>query len=36
MGLALGKSYLEYAPKLGYRASVFNLVYKSEYIREYC
>ncbi|KAF7321528.1 Alternative cyclin Pcl12 [Mycena kentingensis (nom. inval.)] len=26
-GLALAKSYCTYAPKLGYRASVFNLVY---------
>ncbi|KAF7298062.1 Alternative cyclin Pcl12 [Mycena chlorophos] len=26
-GSALAKSYLHYAPKLGYRASVFNLVY---------
>jgi len=26
-GSILGKSYLHYAPKLGYRASVFNLVY---------
>ncbi|WVO16187.1 hypothetical protein L204_103858 [Cryptococcus depauperatus] len=29
IGLALGKSYLEYAPKLRYRGSVFNLVYKN-------
>lgn len=28
-GMTLGKSYLYYAPKLGYRASVFNLVYVS-------
>ncbi|CED85087.1 Acyl-CoA N-acyltransferase [Phaffia rhodozyma] len=27
VGLSLGRSYLIYAPKLGYRASVFNLVY---------
>ncbi|WWC89230.1 uncharacterized protein L201_004148 [Kwoniella dendrophila CBS 6074] len=27
IGLALGKSYLQYAPELGYRGSVFNLVY---------
>jgi len=27
IGHALGRSYLVYAPKLGYRASVFNLVY---------
>jgi len=26
-GVALAKSYLHYAPKLGYQASVFNLVY---------
>jgi len=26
-GTVLGKSYLHYGPKLGYRASVFNLVY---------
>jgi len=26
-GIILGKSYLHYAPKLGYRASVFNLVF---------
>jgi hypothetical protein len=26
-GKALGKSYLHYGPKLGYRGSVFNLVY---------
>ncbi|THH12727.1 hypothetical protein EW146_g7423 [Bondarzewia mesenterica] len=26
-GKTLGKSYLHYAPKLGYKASVFNLVY---------
>ncbi|KAF5393361.1 hypothetical protein D9757_000521 [Collybiopsis confluens] len=26
-GLILGKSYVHYAPKLGYKASVFNLVY---------
>ncbi|KAJ7106053.1 hypothetical protein C8R43DRAFT_218374 [Mycena crocata] len=26
-GAALAKSYVHYAPKLGYRASVFNLVY---------
>lgn len=24
---ALGRSFLEYAPRLGYKASVFNLVY---------
>lgn len=30
IGLNLGKSYLEYAPLLGYRGSVFNLVYKSK------
>ncbi|KAK4688938.1 hypothetical protein P7C73_g1160, partial [Tremellales sp. Uapishka_1] len=29
IGVVLGKSFLQYAPKLGYRASVFNLVYKS-------
>jgi len=28
-GTTLGRSYLHYAPKLGYRASVFNLVYVS-------
>jgi hypothetical protein len=27
--MTLGKSYLIYGPKLGYRGSVFNLVYKS-------
>ncbi|KAK8864491.1 hypothetical protein IAR55_001741 [Kwoniella newhampshirensis] len=27
LGLNLGRSYLQYAPKLGYRGSVFNLVY---------
>ncbi|KAK0550121.1 hypothetical protein OC845_002812 [Tilletia horrida] len=27
LGLTLGKSYLYYAPKLGYKGSVFNLVY---------
>jgi ribosomal protein S18 acetylase RimI-like enzyme len=27
VGLALGRSYLHYGPRLGYRASVFNLVY---------
>ncbi|KAE8267161.1 hypothetical protein A4X09_0g5178 [Tilletia walkeri] len=27
IGSALGKSYLHYAPQLGYKASVFNLVY---------
>ena len=26
-GMTLGKSYLHYAPALGYKASVFNLVY---------
>jgi GNAT superfamily N-acetyltransferase len=26
-GSILGESYLHYGPKLGYRASVFNLVY---------
>ncbi|KII93899.1 hypothetical protein PLICRDRAFT_88195 [Plicaturopsis crispa FD-325 SS-3] len=26
-GTTLGRSYLHYAPKLGYKASVFNLVY---------
>jgi len=26
-GSALAKSYVHYAPKLGYRGSVFNLVY---------
>lgn len=26
-GTALAKSYLYYAPRLGYQASVFNLVY---------
>lgn len=31
IGKALASAYIEYAPKLGYRASVFNLVYKSEY-----
>ncbi|GFZ43817.1 hypothetical protein JCM24511_01537 [Saitozyma sp. JCM 24511] len=29
IGYNLGKSYLEYAPRLGYKASVFNLVYKN-------
>jgi len=29
VGGALAKSFLIYAPSLGYRASVFNLVYKS-------
>ncbi|KAH3661327.1 hypothetical protein OGAPHI_006734 [Ogataea philodendri] len=29
IGKILGKSYLEYAPKLGYRYSVFNLVYET-------
>ncbi|WVQ80800.1 hypothetical protein IAT38_002906 [Cryptococcus sp. DSM 104549] len=29
LGLALGTSYVEYAPRLGYRGSVFNLVYKN-------
>lgn len=29
IGMTLGKSYLIYGPKLGYRGSVFNLVYKS-------
>jgi hypothetical protein len=29
IGGALAKSFLEYAPKLGYRGSVFNLVFKS-------
>ncbi|KAK6909976.1 hypothetical protein I203_104002 [Kwoniella mangroviensis CBS 8507] len=29
IGLTLGKSYLLYAPELGYRGSVFNLVYKN-------
>ncbi|KAI9508536.1 hypothetical protein F5148DRAFT_1148949 [Russula earlei] len=28
-GMVLGKSYLHYAPLLGYKASVFNLVYAS-------
>ncbi|KAF9517610.1 hypothetical protein BS47DRAFT_1290612, partial [Hydnum rufescens UP504] len=28
-GLLLAKSYLHYAPQLGYRASVFNLVFKN-------
>lgn len=27
---ALAKGFIIYAPKLGYRASVFNLVYASE------
>ncbi len=31
IGLALGQSYLVYAPRLGYRASVFNLVYQSAF-----
>jgi L-amino acid N-acyltransferase YncA len=30
IGGALAKAFLEYAPRLGYRASVFNLVYESE------
>ena len=30
IGSALAKSFLEYGPRLGYRGSVFNLVYKSE------
>lgn len=30
IGFALAQSYLIYAPKLGYRGSVFNLVFKSE------
>ncbi|KAG7746237.1 hypothetical protein KL912_004497 [Ogataea haglerorum] len=29
IGKLLGQSYLEYAPKLGYRYSVFNLVYET-------
>ncbi|RSH87243.1 hypothetical protein EHS25_003152 [Saitozyma podzolica] len=29
IGYNLGKSYLEYAPRLGYKGSVFNLVYKN-------
>ncbi|KAG7535963.1 hypothetical protein FFLO_03561 [Filobasidium floriforme] len=29
IGFTLAKSYLIYAPKLGYRGSVFNLVYKT-------
>ncbi|WWC62075.1 uncharacterized protein I303_104665 [Kwoniella dejecticola CBS 10117] len=29
IGLNLGRSYLQYAPELGYRGSVFNLVYKN-------
>ncbi|WVW84020.1 hypothetical protein I302_106048 [Kwoniella bestiolae CBS 10118] len=29
IGLNLGRSYLLYAPELGYRGSVFNLVYKN-------
>jgi len=29
LGFALGQSYLHFAPLLGYRASVFNLVYVS-------
>ncbi|WWD17202.1 hypothetical protein CI109_101640 [Kwoniella shandongensis] len=29
LGLNLGRSYLVYGPKLGYRGSVFNLVYKN-------
>ncbi|KAL7425227.1 hypothetical protein Q5752_000915 [Cryptotrichosporon argae] len=29
IGGALAQSYLEYAPRLGYRGSVFNLVYKN-------
>lgn len=27
VGIVLGTSYLHFAPQLGYRASVFNLVY---------
>lgn len=29
VGKTLGKAYLHYAPLLGYKASVFNLVYTS-------
>ncbi|WWC70091.1 uncharacterized protein I206_104038 [Kwoniella pini CBS 10737] len=29
IGLNLGRSFLQYAPELGYRGSVFNLVYKN-------
>ncbi|WRT66467.1 uncharacterized protein IL334_003426 [Kwoniella shivajii] len=29
IGLNLGRSYLQYAPELGYKGSVFNLVYKN-------
>ncbi|KAJ9093562.1 hypothetical protein QFC19_008289 [Naganishia cerealis] len=31
IGKTLGKSYLIYGPKLGYRGSVFNLVFKNNY-----
>lgn len=31
IGKTLGKSYLIYGPKLGYRGSVFNLVFKSTF-----
>ena len=31
IGVGLAKSYVLYAPRLGYRASVFNLVYKSAF-----
>lgn len=30
IGVALAESFLYYAPRLGYRSSVFNLVYDSE------
>ncbi|EIM19763.1 hypothetical protein E3Q22_03116 [Wallemia mellicola] len=29
LGSTLGKSYLHYGPKLGYKGSIFNLVYQS-------
>lgn len=32
VGGALAESYLHYAPALGYRGSVFNLVYSSEWL----
>lgn len=35
IGGALAKSFVEYAPRLGYRASVFNLVYDSKFNQIY-
>lgn len=35
IGGALAKSFLEYGPKLGYRGSVFNLVFKSQSHQSY-